>query len=171
VNAIHILAYDYHDTTYHVAAHHAPLYAADTPKSADAAVQAYLTAGVKPELLVLGIPLYGRAWSVNDPSETTLKHGLYQPIVRPTQEQETLLDYAQIQQMIQDKALAVYTDPIAHATYAFSTNTGLFVTYDSIESVKEKVEYTKTKHLGGLLFWSLESDMRQGADSLVSAAQ
>ena len=74
------MGYDFHGTWDASTNFNAPLFRASTdPADAglnvDAAVQNYLSTGVPPEKLVLGLPFYGKGWS----GVADVDYGLYQP--------------------------------------------------------------------------------------------
>jgi chitinase len=185
VDAIHLMTYDYHGGWNEFTAHHASLYAPDAAVvngqekeegrlalNVNAGVQAYLNAGASPERLVLGMPSYGRAWMAPTHSE---KNGLYEPATKqvvssePGNWEDGYFDYSAIQRMIKAGKVNAYFDSTAGAPYAYSPETGLFITYDSPESVRAKVRYLKSMHLGGAMFWVLDADVRdiKSPDSLL----
>ncbi|GMU55774.1 MAG: hypothetical protein AMXMBFR33_49200 [Candidatus Xenobia bacterium] len=60
---INLMTYDYHGGWEpHRTGHNAPLYASDG-LSVDATVSGYLSAGVPPGKILLGVPVYGRSWA------------------------------------------------------------------------------------------------------------
>ena len=131
--------------------------------SVTATIQAFIDAGANPSRLVMGVPFYGRAWIASPHSE---KHGLYESAKDQIGGNEKYgnwengyFDYWGVQKMIADGVLKSYQDGSAHAPYAYSEDTGLFVSYDSPESIQEKVEYVKSHDLGGVMFWSLDGDV------------
>jgi chitinase len=51
-----------------------------------------------------------------------------------------------------------YWDAESKVPYLFSPSTGIWISYDDIESINIKNEYNKQKRLGGAFFWELSSD-------------
>lgn len=49
-------------------------------------------------------------------------------------------------------------DATIGASFSYNTPTKEFVTYDALENVIQKVEYTKAKALGGSMFWEISAD-------------
>ncbi|GCE47168.1 GH18 family chitinase [Thermosporothrix hazakensis] len=119
----------------------------------DFAIQQYLNGGVPAGKLLLGVPFYGRGWT-NVPNQN---NGLYQtsPNMQPapgTYEQG-IEDYKVL------KKLAGYTsyrDPITHSYWLFNGST--FWTLDDPVALKDKINYLKSKGLGGLMAWEMDGD-------------
>ncbi len=132
----------------------APLYQAkgdpDPTNNANAAVQAYLAAGVKPEKIVFGMPFYGYEWT--DVPKTA--DGLFQAgtpvgdgssynVIEPT-----------------ESSFKKYRDPRTHAPWLYDgTN---FWTYDDPDSLAFKAQYVRQQKLGGVMIWDLSGDMPDG---------
>lgn len=54
-------------------------------------------------------------------------------------------------------AVEIYDARIG-ASFSYNTPTKEFLTYDTSESVIQKVEYIKAKALGGSMFWEISAD-------------
>jgi chitinase len=180
VDAMHLMAYDYREEDPQYTGYLAPLYPAsktldqtntETDRvafSADAVVQAYLKAGADPSKLVLGVPLYGRAWRVIDPQKS-VSQGRYELAANRIDQkasgvdgnwEDGKFDYWKIQRLIRQGHLTEYYDKTAQAPYAFSPETGMAVTYENKQSVNAKVDYIVAKGLGGIMFWDVGGDVR-----------
>lgn len=64
------MCFDYHgnwDTS--VTGEHALLFDAATNVSTSHGIESWKMAGVPPEKLVMGLPLYGRTWKLKDPNK------------------------------------------------------------------------------------------------------
>jgi chitinase len=162
---INVMAYDLHGPWEPAAGHNAPLYASPNdpgPASlnVDAAISGYLSAGVDPSKLVVGVPFYGRSML----AATTNNNGLFQPHLGAgvgTWE-PGLVDYADIV----DNYLPTHTrlwDDAAKVPYLYNAQTNTFVSYDDPESIRYKAEYIRDKGLGGGMFWELSSDSSDNA--------
>jgi chitinase len=64
VDFINLMSYDFHGSWETKTGHHASLKTTDGSLSGSAAVQKYLGFGVPANKIVLGMPLYGRSWTV-----------------------------------------------------------------------------------------------------------
>lgn len=63
-------------------------------------------------------------------------------------------------------------DDVAKVPYVYSPeNSGVFSTYEDVQSIKGKTDYVKSQGLGGMFFWDLSSDLPGNhPNSLVSTA-
>ncbi|KAH7028014.1 family 18 glycosyl hydrolase [Microdochium trichocladiopsis] len=134
-----------------------PLNPDATPFSTDRAVNDYLAAGVPARKIVMGIPLYGRAFEGTS--------GLGQPATGTGQGtwEAGVYDY---------KALPLAGsvekyDIVAGASYSEDTSAKRIVSYDTIESVTKKLGFVSTKGLGGTMFWEASGD-RTDSKSIIA---
>lgn len=136
--------------------HHASLYPTDiykTSKSADNAVKAFNAAGVPLEKLVMGIPFYGRKFTV-----AKMEKGLGQIRTK----QEYIDGYTYIKDsLVNKKGYQEYRDEVAKAPYLLNATTGEVLSYDDEQSVREKCKYVLDKKLGGVMFWEYDSDPKK----------
>ena len=157
-----LMAYDYAGSWDTVAGHGANLYAsnsnpASTPFNTDQAIDYYTSHGVASYNIVLGMPLYGRAF--------TDTSGPGQPYngVGVGSWADGVWDY---------KALSQTGCEVANldqeaANYCYNSGSRLFISYDTLEIARKNGEYIKFKGLGGGMWWELSGD-KQGDDSLIS---
>ena len=160
MDAIHIMAYDLHGSWEKTADHHAPLYArpwdegAPEQLNADFTVKHLMKLGAPAEKLVLGIPTYGRSFSVqgskHDPPMPANGGGQQGSITR----EMGYLGYQEICLNIKEKGWEMVED--AQGPYAYKGTQ--WVGYDTIKSVKVKAEYINDMNLGGAMFWDLATD-------------
>jgi chitinase len=138
------------------AGHHANLYPNPTDPhqaSADRGVREFLAAGVPPGKLVLGVPFYGRAWSVTNAEA----RGLYQPGKAPAEKIET--GYAKLAADRIDKAgFERVWDDKAQAPFLWSADRKVFISYEDPESLRLKCRYIRDQKLAGAMFWEYYSD-------------
>jgi len=151
LDAIHVMAYDYHGSwEKDYARHHSPL--VDSEKLGDivTGIDYLLNNGVRASKIILGIPMYGKYWNVKSSSSMS-------PPVKlsPSSEQGGDLPYNQICQKVKNKGWNE-VDRDGKAPYAFGD--GKWVGYDTVRSVREKVEYAVQKKLGGAMVWELAHD-------------
>lgn len=161
---INVMTYDFHgswDATTHF---NAPLYAIkdDPARDAmskqlyvDAAITTYLTAGVPPEKIVLGVPFYGRGWA----GVGNENSGLFQTkksIPKGTWE-EGNFDYKDLAKNYVGKFQRHWHDE-AKVPWLYDAKSGVMISYDDPESLKLKAKYARDKKLGGVMFWELSAD-------------
>ncbi|MDG2307084.1 MAG: glycosyl hydrolase family 18 protein [Candidatus Binatia bacterium] len=177
VDWINLMAYDFHGAWESTTGLHAPLHAASDDPSPDpvvrtefnvnAAVQAYLAAGVPNEQLVLGMGIYGRGWT----GVPTSNAGLFQSATgaAPGTWEPGNYDYRDIVTNLLPNGYARHWHAGALAPWAYSPSAGILVTYDDPESIGHKTDYVNAHNLGGAMLWELSGDVRSGPASLVEA--
>ena len=156
-----VMAYDYAGTFSNVAGHQANLYPStsnpdSTPFSTSAAIEYYKSKGIAGTKLVLGMPIYGRAFASTD--------GPGQPFSGGGEGswEQGIWDYKVLPQ---NEATEMYNDE-AGASWSFDSGKRLMVSYDSKEMVGKKVDYIKNEGLGGAMWWESSAD-KKGDESLI----
>ncbi|MFG2824672.1 glycosyl hydrolase family 18 protein [Kitasatospora sp. NPDC048365] len=148
------------------AGHQANLYA-DTQDpynfhfSVDAAVQAYLGAGVNPRKLTIGFPFYGRGWQgVTDGGV----HGEWQAATgaAPGQFAEEAGTRGYNNLITSVPNLTVYHDTQSVSTYAYTGAGGQWWTFDDTWSIGQKTAWLKSKNLLGAMIWEMSGDTPSG---------
>lgn len=179
IDWFNVMTYDYHGAWENSTNHQASLYASpDDPSgdfkyNIDYTIQGYIDAGVAPDQLSLGIPLYSRAWS----GVSSQNNGLYQSAAgaAPGDWEAGMYDYKFVHDKLQNEPqnYTRYWDEAAMVPYVYSPeNGGTFITYEDRESVNLKIDYVMEHELGGVFFWELSGDVEDpnSPDSLVSLA-
>ncbi|KAK4315435.1 hypothetical protein Pmani_013352 [Petrolisthes manimaculis] len=172
MHQLHILAYNRYEPTR--VSNHASLFS--TPDSnpqfsVDFMVQYWMEKGAPADKMVLGVPLYGRSWTLSgsDISVGAEASGPGSP--GPLMAVEGSLSYQEI-------CLAERKDGWTKVTAADGphlTNGSQWVGYDDVESVTRKAQYVRDKGLGGIMVWDVTMDdfldsCGQGVNPLISAA-
>jgi len=136
----------------------APLYRArDDPfpaNNVDAAVRAYLEAGVLPHKITLGMPFYGRGWT----TASTDNHGLYQKLTRGAVSGTAYTYQNLLDKYIGKNNYARYWSYGAKVPWLYNPGERVFITYEDPESIGYKAEYVADHYLGGAMIWHLSSD-------------
>lgn len=185
VDGINLMTYDYNGGWQDVTGHVAPLF--DNPAgpcldpctgtatwNVDWAVGAYLEAGVPAAKLALGIPFYGRSWETVPATD----HGLFQSgLAGPSQGtdgnwENGVFDYWKVVELAATSGYTAFTDPLSQVPFLYGPNLsswrtagGLFVTYESTQSLARKLALVASRGLGGVMFWELSGDVRDAADA------
>ena len=111
--------------------------------------------GAPAEKLVLGLPTYGRSFTLQDatkhePPMVATGGGQQGSITR----EGGYLGYQEICLNIKDNGWKMVED--SKGPYAYKGNQ--WVGYDTISSVRVKADYILNKNLGGAMFWDLATD-------------
>lgn len=161
-----LMAYDYAGSWDSHAGHQANLRPsnsnpASTPFSTVRAVEYYKSHGVSPSKLVIGMPLYGRAFSSTDgpgkpfsgTGEGSWEQGVW--------------DYKALPQ----KGGREMNDFEIGASWSHDPGKRLMVSYDTKEMAKFKAEYIKDQaHLGGAMWWESSGD-KAGEGSVIATVR
>ncbi|KAI8631244.1 endochitinase [Xylariaceae sp. FL1651] len=163
VDQFNMLSYDYAGSWDTTSGHQANLYPdpsqpIDTKFSTDAAIKAYIAAGVSANKITLGIPLYGRSF------ESTSGIGQAYSGVGSGSWEAGIWDY----KVLPRSGTEIY-DSVAGATYSYDSATKELVSYDNAAMVSRKASYIQNNGLAGSMFWEASGD-RTGSGSLIAAA-
>ncbi|XP_063989735.1 mucin-2 isoform X3 [Diachasmimorpha longicaudata] len=166
-----LLSYDYHSAFEPAVNHHSPLYGLeeaneynyDSELTIDYTISYLLNHDVTSEKIVLGIPTYGRSYTLYNADATDIGA----PADGPGEEgdatrEKGYLAYYEICENIakSDEWEVVQPNEKAMGPYAFRANQ--WVGYDDENIVRVKAFYVKEKKLGGIMFWSIDNDDFRG---------
>ncbi|KAI5304837.1 hypothetical protein KEM56_005846 [Ascosphaera pollenicola] len=150
-----LMAYDYAGSWSTVASHQANIYPSSsdpnsTPFSTEAALDYYInTGGVPPEKMILGMPLYGRAFGNTDGPGAP-----YQGSGEGGSWEAGIWDY----KVLPQPGAEEHIDKEIGASWSYDPSRRVMVTYDTVASVDEKTEYIKRRGLGGAMWWETSGD-------------
>lgn len=132
-----------------------------TPFCAHDAITYYTTVGrIAAQKMVLGMPIYGRAFLNTDGSGKPFTGvGTASP---PGSWEDGVWDY---------KALPLtgateYLDPNLIASWGYDPAKRMMITYDTTNAERHKSDYIKQMGLGGAMWWESSAD-KKGSDSLI----
>ncbi|XP_011307804.1 acidic mammalian chitinase-like [Fopius arisanus] len=156
---INLMTYDFRGSWERRAGHHAALRG---DLSVESSVRYWLDRGCPREKLVVGVPTYGRTWTLanpnnNAPGAPASSAGQPGPYMR----EAGSLGYNELCEQIRRGQWNLRFDGGARAPYAFRGNQ--WVSYDSVGSVTEKAHFIRQQRLGGAMIWSIETDDKNGA--------
>lgn len=158
---VNLMTYDLHGSWDKVAYHPAPLFShpddsdLNRKLTVDKTTQNWLISGVDSSKLVLGIPLYGKTYTLTNSSNT----GPLAPINGPGQpgwltKSAGTLTYSEICSNITTNN--TFREPNWQVPY--STRDDQWIGFEDSQSVAKKVEYLTSLKLGGAMVWSVDSD-------------
>ncbi|XP_055626232.1 mucin-2 isoform X1 [Toxorhynchites rutilus septentrionalis] len=166
-----LLTYDYHSAYEPAVNHHSPLFSLEEPSeynfdtelNIDYSIKFYLNAGAEREKLVLGIPTYGRSYTLYNPDATEIGSPADGPGEQgdATREKGYLAYYEICTAVKEDPEwTVVQPNPKAMGPYAFKGNQ--WVGYDDEAIARKKAKYVAENGLGGIMFWSIDNDDFRG---------
>ncbi|XP_052899745.1 mucin-5AC-like [Anopheles moucheti] len=166
-----LLSYDYHSAYEPAVNHHSPLFSLeeaseynfDSELNIDYSVKFYLKAGADREKLVLGIPTYGRSYTLYNPDATDIGAPADGPGEQGDATREKgYLAYYEICSSLKESSdwTVVQPNPKAMGPYAYKGNQ--WVGYDDEAIARRKAKYVAENGLGGIMFWSIDNDDFRG---------
>jgi chitinase len=155
VDFVNLMTYDLVGGYSTVTGHHAPLQDyLPGQESAAKSINWLLNKKIPANKLIIGAAMYARIWE-NVPDSN---HGLYQP-----GHFKQGVAYADFKNYFSDTSgYKYYWDKKAKAPYEYNPSQHLFATFDDKRSIKEKTTFIRQKKLGGIMFWELVQDAREG---------
>lgn len=163
VDSWHLMAYDYAGSWDETTGHQANVYPdpankASTKFNTEQAVDDYIAAGIAPEKIILGFPLYGRAFMQTEGMGAPFS-GVGSGSIEPGVWRYRDLPLPGATVTVDNRVLAAYS---------YDTHAKMLISYDNAESTSLKARYLKQRGLGGAVFWEASGD-RSGKESLVAA--
>ncbi|KAL8597656.1 hypothetical protein ACOMHN_031591 [Nucella lapillus] len=164
---INVMTYDLHGSWETQTGHNSPLYARseetgdDRTLNVDFAAQYWMKGGAPREKLILGVPLYGRTFTL----ASTDHHQVGDPAPKGGQagqftREAGFLSYYEVCKMKQEGGQQGF---IEDQRVPYLYHEGQWVGYDSPESLREKVRYVKQNGFGGVMVWALPLDDFSGS--------
>lgn len=161
---VNIMAYDFAGAWSEFSGHGANIFdnpdqPNSTPYNSNEAVQAYVNGGVPAEKVVLGMPIYGRAFQQTDGiglAFNGIGEGSWEP---------GIWDY----KALPKAGAAMQSDDVAKGSYSYDASTRELITFDTPHMIQAKVTYLQGLGLGGSMFWEASAD-KTGAESLIGTS-
>lgn len=143
----------------HKTGHNAPLHAQSHERSLSVSdsITHFVHAGVPAHKLIMGIPLYGRSFTLKNAGNNGVGAPIYGagnagPITRT---RGSLAYYEVCMNLKKGKWTRVW-DSRSQVPYCHHGNQ--WVSYDDVQSVTLKAQYAVQRGLGGTMVWSIETD-------------
>lgn len=150
------MTYDQHGSWESKTGIHAALYRSlldNTVSNVNESVQFILKQEIDSDKLIMGIPTYGRAFTLADAAN----NGVGAATISGA-------GTKMFNQICQETKLGAYTyhwEETQKVPYAF--NETFWIGYDDIRSIEKKAHYIINHQLGGAMFWSIDSDDYTGS--------
>jgi len=114
--------------------------------------------GMPKEKIVIGIPFYGHGWRLTNPAD----NGVYAPASGPSPpfpytQQAGVAAYYEICPLVNAPGNTRTFDPYQYEPYIV-TSSGLWFSYDDVESLNYKVDCLKRNGFAGTMVWALDMD-------------
>ncbi|XP_022917654.2 probable chitinase 10 isoform X1 [Onthophagus taurus] len=166
VSFVNLLAYDFHKERDPIADHAANLYIRPYDKgldiftNVDYSVTYWIKKGMSPEKIVLGIPFFGRSFTLQYKNNTRIRA----PILGLGREgyytrEAGFLAYYEICDKIVNEGINVQRDSTG-APYIVVGNQ--WIGFEDPENIRKKISYVNEKKLGGVYTWSADLDDFKG---------
>jgi GH18 family chitinase len=175
VDWINLMAYDFYTASSSRTHFSAPLFASSSdpepdPKkrlsyNVDAAVRAYLSAGVPAAKIIVGVAFFGYGWE----GVSSANHGLYQPAsgaALGTWSNDGVFDFQDLNSNYVGTYLRFWGNETS-VPWLYNPDTGIMISYDDAQSLGLKADYVNSNKLGGVMIWPLSAD--DAESSLVNA--
>lgn len=151
VDQIGVMTYDFQGPWSHDTGFVAPLRSTN-PKAetVTSVIDAYLSAGVPPHQLLLGLPFYAYQWHNVTPGTNSGLMSKGDPV------------RGNLNQSTADALLAgspeakLYRDPVSQAPWIYDGDN--FLTFEDAVSIRAKLDFSLTRRLGGVMIWELSGD-------------
>ncbi|XP_046584669.1 oviduct-specific glycoprotein-like [Haliotis rubra] len=161
---INLMSYDLNGAWSKALGINAPLYKSNSPNapskstSVDEVVQLWLDLGATRDKLVMGIPTYGRSFTLCSDKQINVGDkncGAGRP--SPFTREKGFVSYYEMSKYLQQDWTRVWLED-QMVPYAYNLRLKQWVGYDDIQSVKLKAQYIKHRQLAGAMVWAVDLD-------------
>ncbi|XP_059056229.1 chitinase-3-like protein 1 [Achroia grisella] len=169
LDIVSVMTYDMYGAWNTVTGHNAPLHKGEGDEGAvketlftvDVAIEYWLREGCPREKLVLGLPLYGRTFTLANANVNSVRAPSVGPgIGGPFTVTSGFMGYNEYCILHQTQPWDVRYDSLAKVPYAIQGRNWL--SFDNADSLTTKVEYALDLNLAGVMVWSIDTDDRHG---------
>ncbi|XP_076044184.1 chitinase-3-like protein 1 [Oratosquilla oratoria] len=162
---LHIMTYDFHGAWENLTHHNAPLkgYFADEGDmiyfNVAFGAQYWIDLGVPKEKLVMGIPTYGRCFTLDDIKENGMLAHASEPGQKgPYTRIPGTMGYNEICESQIRQDWSVVHDPNLCEPYTFYRGNNIWCGYDDPDSAFIKARYAKNLGYAGVMVWTIDTD-------------
>lgn len=128
--------------------------------NAEWAIKQYVCNSGDPSKIVLGVPFYGRYWTKTREGPEPRKHPLFRVAERVDGKFGGDKSFRSLQStwLRPQSGFKIFWDESTRTPWALQQSTGLTVSFDNAESIRQKVAFVRDYQLGGVMVWSVEQD-------------
>ncbi|XP_073845180.1 chitinase 8 [Musca autumnalis] len=170
---VNVMAYDLHGPWDPVVGINAPLYPGprDTTELAkqlnvDAIVKYWLSQGAAPEKLILGVPFYGRSFTLENPNNHQVGDAhIGRGMAGKYSVEPGVVGYNEFCEKLQNEKSLWNLEWEADQKVPYAYNDRQWIGYENEKSLALKAYYVVKENLGGIMVWSIESDDFRGVCS------
>lgn len=166
---VNVMCYDYYgEFTPKETGAPAALYNPRKRKSTSFAVDAWISAGLRRSKFVMGLPLFGRTWTLQNPrlngiGAAAVAVGLGCP------GDDGKMSYSEVEKFNREKNATVVYDPETVSTYSYAGTA--WIGYDDTRSTTVKIRHAQDHGIRGYFIWNVTGDIdlkisKQGENSL-----
>lgn len=166
VDFFNVSTFGYEGSWSQITGHIAPLFPTDNDPRAseaqsiltiDGAVNIFLDAGVASEQIVIGVPLYGQSWQGIDVDNYFGLFSEHGGIPGETRD-GGLLYFRDLVRFENNSNWTRFFDTEAGVPWLYNEDAFIGISYENIESVRNKIRYVQQSDLGGMFVWQLSYD-------------
>ncbi|CAK8563544.1 unnamed protein product [Lathyrus sativus] len=144
---INVMSYDLHGAWDNVTGAPSGMFDPITNVSVVSGLFSWIRSGLLPEKLVMGMPLYGKTWKLQDPN----KHGIGAPSVGPGPGVDGGIAYFQVLDFNKQTGTKVVHDKQTGSVYSY--NESSWIGYEDLFTVSIKIGFAQALKLRGYFFW------------------
>ena len=169
VDFYNVMTYDFHGGWESVTGHQAAM--VNDPGGYDVvtAIQQFQNNDIDLSKVVLGAPVYTRAWGSVDAGETFGLGNSGDSRQAPGSFEAGNYDQKDLITGVADGSFTLVWDDDAKAAFAYNEDTRVWSSIETAATIAGKAAYVDALGLGGMMFWALSNDS-SGDQSLISAA-
>jgi len=164
---INLMCYDYFGAWDKKTGYNAPLFAprgdsSDSGKyfNVNYTVNYWLSQGAPASKLVLGMPFYGRTFTLDQADSNKLTSPAGNGPSGPFTNESNFMGYNEICEQIKEIGWERQDDKVQMVPYVFKDTA--WISYDDVDSIKAKTQFLTEKGLGGAMIWSIDTDDFRG---------
>lgn len=164
---INVMTYDFHGQWENRVGHNSPLFPLNSASSfqkkltVDYSAKEWVRQGAPLEKLVIGMPVYGRTFSLADPSKFDIgAEALGGGDAGRYTGESGFLSYYEICDFLHQPNTTLVWDNEQQVPFAYRDDQ--WVGFDDERSLRTKVAWVKTEGFGGIMIWSVDLDDFRG---------